>query len=142
MQGLVNTLADLRGAFSAAERINSVIKTGRVDESLARGLELDITEEIRKRNGAVETKSRAELLTMSAANLQTPTRSLKDLAWAGDASLEGKSCTASPLHNSLIRPALRGCLTLQKMTKESIISTQQFSNLASFQRMACFAEDA
>lgn len=41
MQGLVNTLADLRGALAAVDRVNTVVGTRKVDESLALGLELD-----------------------------------------------------------------------------------------------------
>ncbi|CAM6103486.1 unnamed protein product [Calypogeia fissa] len=89
MQGLVNSLADLRGAFAAAERINSVMKTQKVDESLARGLQLDITEETLKKNGSIGNKSREEIKqAINPKNQLVAQRSLKDLAWAGDVSLE------------------------------------------------------
>jgi hypothetical protein len=96
MQGLVNTIADLRGAIAAAGRVNMVIKTGKVDESLARGLELDNSIEALKNgngqtNGSAVSTSKGEVVTMSPKNQQKPTRSLKDLAWSGDVCLEGES---------------------------------------------------
>ncbi|KAK3039234.1 hypothetical protein RJ639_027938 [Escallonia herrerae] len=42
VQGLVNTFGDLRGAFAATERINSVLSGADIDEALAYGLEKDI----------------------------------------------------------------------------------------------------
>ncbi|WOH01398.1 hypothetical protein DCAR_0520780 [Daucus carota subsp. sativus] len=42
VQGLVNTFGDLRGAFAATERINSVLSGAEVDEALAYGLRKDI----------------------------------------------------------------------------------------------------
>ncbi|KAJ6294589.1 hypothetical protein OIU76_022634 [Salix suchowensis] len=42
VQGLVNTLGDLRGALAAIERINSVLSGVEIDEALAYGLERQI----------------------------------------------------------------------------------------------------
>ena len=42
VQGLVNTLGDLRGALAAIERINSVLSGVEIDEALAYGLEKQI----------------------------------------------------------------------------------------------------
>lgn len=42
VQGLVNTFGDLRGAFAATERINTVLSGVEVDEALAYGLRKDI----------------------------------------------------------------------------------------------------
>ncbi|KAK1399582.1 Non-intrinsic ABC protein 8 [Heracleum sosnowskyi] len=42
VQGLVNTFGDLRGAFAATERINTVLSGAEVDEALAYGLRKDI----------------------------------------------------------------------------------------------------
>ncbi|KAB5525423.1 hypothetical protein DKX38_023172 [Salix brachista] len=44
VQGLVNTLGDLRGALAAIERINSVLSGVEIDEALAYGLERQIQE--------------------------------------------------------------------------------------------------
>ncbi|KAL0299473.1 UNVERIFIED_CONTAM: ABC transporter B family member 28 [Sesamum radiatum] len=42
VQGVVNTFGDLRGAFAAAERINSVLSDAEIDEALAYALEKDL----------------------------------------------------------------------------------------------------
>ncbi|KAG6541024.1 hypothetical protein Mapa_017597 [Marchantia paleacea] len=90
MQGLVNTLADLRGAFAAVDRINTIIGTGKVDESLALGLELDISEDHAK---TVE-KSSNEFLSSGSGTTSTdedklgPRTTVCDLAWSGDVALE------------------------------------------------------
>ncbi|XP_021842306.1 ABC transporter B family member 28 isoform X1 [Spinacia oleracea] len=42
VQGLVYTLGDLRGAFAAVERINSILSGSEIDEALAYGLERQI----------------------------------------------------------------------------------------------------
>nr|XP_027103871.1 ABC transporter B family member 28-like isoform X2 [Coffea arabica] len=42
VQGLVNTFGDLRGAFAATDRINSVLSGAEIDEALAYGLNKDI----------------------------------------------------------------------------------------------------
>ncbi|KAG6391936.1 hypothetical protein SASPL_149700 [Salvia splendens] len=42
VQGVVNTFGDLRGAFAAVERINSVLSGAEIDEALAYALEKDL----------------------------------------------------------------------------------------------------
>ncbi|KAM7499596.1 hypothetical protein LguiA_024010 [Lonicera macranthoides] len=44
VQGLVNTFGDLRGAFAATERINSIFSGAKIDEALAYGLEKEINQ--------------------------------------------------------------------------------------------------
>ncbi|KAI4351961.1 hypothetical protein L6164_006259 [Bauhinia variegata] len=48
VQGLVNTLGDLRGSLASVERINSVLSGVGIDEALAFGLEGELKQ---KRNG-------------------------------------------------------------------------------------------
>ncbi|XP_051138101.1 ABC transporter B family member 28 [Andrographis paniculata] len=42
VQGVVNTFGDLRGAFAATERINSILAGAEIDEALAHALEKDL----------------------------------------------------------------------------------------------------
>ncbi|XLU94504.1 hypothetical protein S245_008856, partial [Arachis hypogaea] len=45
VQGLVNTFGDLRGAFTADDKINSVLSGVQVDDSLAHGLERELRQQ-------------------------------------------------------------------------------------------------
>ncbi|XP_059629363.1 ABC transporter B family member 28 isoform X1 [Cornus florida] len=93
VQGLVNTFGDLRGAFAATERINSVLSEGEIDEALAYGLRREI------KNKEVHDKS-FELLFINGSDGKNESRnmhymsalksanSLDSLAWSGDICLE------------------------------------------------------
>ncbi|XP_071712095.1 ABC transporter B family member 28 [Rutidosis leptorrhynchoides] len=50
VQGLVNTFGDLRGAFAATERINSILSDSEIDQSLAYGLEKGIKQQVETYN--------------------------------------------------------------------------------------------
>ncbi|XP_058205053.1 ABC transporter B family member 28-like isoform X2 [Rhododendron vialii] len=93
VQGLVNTFGDLRGAFAATERINSVLSGAEIDEALAYGLEKDI-----KRQGSHDKNFELFFVNGSNKNNQSlnmhymsalkSTSSLGSLAWSGDICLE------------------------------------------------------
>ncbi|KAI8564727.1 hypothetical protein RHMOL_Rhmol03G0204200 [Rhododendron molle] len=93
VQGLVNTFGDLRGAFAATERINSVLYGAEIDEALAYGLERDI-----KRQGSHDKNFELFFVNGSNKNNQSlnmhymsalkSTSSLGSLAWSGDICLE------------------------------------------------------
>ncbi|KAG5558493.1 hypothetical protein RHGRI_008436 [Rhododendron griersonianum] len=93
VQGLVNTFGDLRGAFAATERINSVLYEAEIDEALAYGLERDI-----KRQGSHDKNFELFFVNGSNKNNQSlnmhymsalkSTSSLGSLAWSGDICLE------------------------------------------------------
>ncbi|KAE9464923.1 hypothetical protein C3L33_03170, partial [Rhododendron williamsianum] len=93
VQGLVNTFGDLRGAFAATERINSVLYEAEIDEALAYGLERDI-----KRQGSHDKNFELFFVNGSNKNNQSlnmhymsalkSTSSLGSLTWSGDICLE------------------------------------------------------
>ncbi|KAF7147275.1 hypothetical protein RHSIM_Rhsim03G0176200 [Rhododendron simsii] len=93
VQGLVNTFGDLRGAFAATERINSVLYEAEIDEALAYGLERDIklqgshdkNFELFFVNGSNTNNQSLNMHYMSALK---STSSLGSLAWSGDICLE------------------------------------------------------
>ncbi|OAY48236.1 ABC transporter B family member 28 isoform X1 [Manihot esculenta] len=93
VQGLVNTFGDLRGAFAAVERINSVLSKVEIDEALAHGLEREIQEkekhdEITKLffvNGYLESNKYFNAHYMSALKSAS---NLSTYAWSGDVCLE------------------------------------------------------
>ncbi|KAH7853597.1 hypothetical protein Vadar_004549 [Vaccinium darrowii] len=93
VQGLVNTFGDLRGAFAATERINSVLSGAEIDEALAYGLERDIKrQEPHDKNFGLffvngSDKSNQSLNTHYMSALKS-TSSLGSLAWSGDICLE------------------------------------------------------
>ncbi|XLR32049.1 hypothetical protein S83_059949 [Arachis hypogaea] len=45
VQGLITTVGDLRGAFAAVDKINSVFSGVQVDDSLAYGLERELRQQ-------------------------------------------------------------------------------------------------
>lgn len=96
VQGGVNTLGDIRGTLAAVERINSVLSSIDIDESLAYGLDKEFQSkgiqdenfELFYKNGYLEHNQTRSVCYMSAL------RSANDwcsLAWSGDICLEGKS---------------------------------------------------
>ncbi|KAL2619839.1 hypothetical protein R1flu_000044 [Riccia fluitans] len=84
MQGLVNTLADLRGALAAVDRINTLVGTGKVDESLARGLELENSEDHAK----FIRENSNESLSDGAGTASGQCSTVCELAWTGNVALE------------------------------------------------------
>ncbi|GFZ15275.1 non-intrinsic ABC protein 8 [Actinidia rufa] len=93
VQGLVNTFGDLRGAFAATERINSVLSGAEIDEALAYGLERDIkSQEVHDKNFGLFINGydiNTQSLNMHYMSALKSTSSLKSLAWSGDVCLEG-----------------------------------------------------
>ncbi|KAJ9545817.1 hypothetical protein OSB04_025524 [Centaurea solstitialis] len=92
VQGLVNTVGDLRGAFAATERINSVLSDSEVDQALAHGLEKDI-----RQGGGMDDslkmfisdpndKRRSQ--NMRYMSSLTAASSVRNLAQSGDICLE------------------------------------------------------
>ncbi|GMP70107.1 hypothetical protein CsSME_00029103 [Camellia sinensis var. sinensis] len=93
VQGLVNTFGDLRGAFAAAERINSVLAGAEIDEALAYGLEKDIKrQEVHDKNFGLffvsDSDRNNQSLNMHYMSSLKSTSSLGTLAWSGDLCLE------------------------------------------------------
>ncbi|KAF7819924.1 ABC transporter B family member 28 [Senna tora] len=93
VQGLVNTLGDLRGALAAVERINSVFSGVQFDEALAYGLEKELKQkELVDDNlklffsgNSAEKNQNKYLHYMSALKSSS---NLSSLAWSGDVCLE------------------------------------------------------
>ncbi|XP_052189342.1 ABC transporter B family member 28 [Diospyros lotus] len=93
VQGLVNTLGDLRGAFAATERINSVFAGAEIDQALAYGLERDIKHqklhdkyfELFSLYGPDKNNQSLNMHYMSALKSNNKVGSL---AWSGDVCLE------------------------------------------------------
>ncbi|KAL6580049.1 ABC transporter B member 28 [Orobanche minor] len=100
VQGVVNTFGDLRGAFAATERINSVLSGAEIDEALAYALENDL-----KRRKLHDPN--LEALLLNASNWEVQTRSkdymsflksasdVRSLARSGDVCLEDGAMPAS-----------------------------------------------
>ena len=87
VQGLVNSLGDVRTALVAIDRINSVVADTQVDESLAYGLERDVKEDCRTGSGETSSDDR-----LARADGSFPvTKTVCELAWSGDVVLEGKN---------------------------------------------------
>ncbi|XP_022879674.1 ABC transporter B family member 28 [Olea europaea var. sylvestris] len=66
VQGVVNTFGDLRGAFAAAERINSVLSGAEIDDALAYALEKNL-----KRNKVHDKNIEALLVNGSNGTMRT-----------------------------------------------------------------------
>ena len=102
VQGLVNTFGDLRGAFAATDRINSVLSGAEIDEALAYGLNKDI--KLMKMpdkefgiflvNGF---ESQTQSLDMPYTTSLKSASSVRSLAGSGDICLEGMCCMVSSL---------------------------------------------
>ncbi|MFS7949550.1 putative ABC-type xenobiotic transporter [Helianthus anomalus] len=93
VQGLVNTIGDLRGAFAATERINSILSGSEIDQALAYGLEKDIKQGLRTNNNLKmffnndPTDKRRSQNTRYMSSL-TAASSVRSLASSGDICLE------------------------------------------------------
>ncbi|XP_073139275.1 ABC transporter B family member 28-like [Henckelia pumila] len=93
VQGVVNTFGDLRGAFAAVERINTVLSGAEIDAPLAYALDKDL------RGRRISDKN-LEALFVNGSNAKMPTRgerymsslkssgNLRALAQTGDICLE------------------------------------------------------
>ncbi|KAL2920602.1 ABC transporter B family member 28 [Bienertia sinuspersici] len=95
VQGLVYTFGDLRGAFAAIERINSIISGSEIDEALAYGLERQIQpEDVQDEkfqlyvNGFDEKQRSYHLHYMSTLG---SSNDLFNVVWSGDIRLEGNN---------------------------------------------------
>ncbi|KAK4385038.1 ABC transporter B family member 28 [Sesamum angolense] len=93
VQGVVNTFGDLRGAFAAAERINSVLSDAEIDEALAYALEKDLKRRklpdpnleallVNGSNGKMQTRSGGYMSSLKSAS------DVRSLARSGDIHLE------------------------------------------------------
>ena len=90
----MNTFGDLRGAFAATDRINSVLSGSEVDESLAYSLKEEITQkkmhdkefEIFAANGS---GSKTSSLNVAYRTSLKSAVSVHTLAGSGDICLEG-----------------------------------------------------
>ncbi|KAJ8552709.1 hypothetical protein K7X08_020102 [Anisodus acutangulus] len=93
VQGLVNTFGDLRAAFAATERINSVLSDSEIDEALAYSLDKDMkqkkvhdeTLELYLESGSNEKKQSTKTRYMSTLKFDS---SVRNLAETGDICLE------------------------------------------------------
>ncbi|EEF51451.1 ABC transporter B family member 28 [Ricinus communis] len=93
VQGLVNTFGDLRGAFAAVERINSVLSGVEIDEALAYGLERQIQDkekhdEIIKLFFVSGYSGKNNYLNMHYMSALKSASDLSTYAWSGDVNLE------------------------------------------------------
>ncbi|KAI7735908.1 hypothetical protein M8C21_030564 [Ambrosia artemisiifolia] len=92
VQGLVNTIGDLRGAFAATERINSILSGSEIDQALAYGLQKDIKQGsgtynnlkmfFNDQNDKSRSKNTRYMSSLTAAS------SVRSLASSGDICLE------------------------------------------------------
>ncbi|GKA21489.1 putative RNA-directed DNA polymerase, partial [Tanacetum coccineum] len=92
VQGLVNTIGDLRGAFAATERINSILSDSEIDQALAYGLEKDIKQYIGSDNNLKmffnDPNDKRRSQNMRYMSSLTAASSVRSLASSGDIYLE------------------------------------------------------
>lgn len=90
----MNTFGDLRGAFAASERINSVLSEAQIDEALSYALEKDIKQKkrpdddfgifiVNSSENKTETSGKRYMSSLKSAS------SVRSLAASGDICLEG-----------------------------------------------------
>lgn len=142
VQGLVSTFGDLRGAFAAVERINSVISGAEIDEALAYSLERDIKrQELQDKNFDlffINGNEKNQSLNAHYMSSLKSTSSLEHLAWSGDIRLED-------LHFSYpLRPdvkILNGLdLTLKRGTVTALVGSSGAGKSTIVQLLARFYE--
>ncbi|KAI4351813.1 hypothetical protein L6164_006126 [Bauhinia variegata] len=93
VQGLVNTLGDLRGSLAAVERINSVLSGVEIDEALAYGLERElkqkeVDDENYKLLFSINSAERYQSRYLHYMSALKSSSNLFSLAWSGDIFLE------------------------------------------------------
>ncbi|KAI3762447.1 hypothetical protein L1987_52877 [Smallanthus sonchifolius] len=93
VQGLVNTIGDLRGAFAATERINSILSGSEIDQALAYGLEKDIKQKLGTDNNLKmffinDPNDKRRSQNMRYMSSLTAASSVRSLASSGDICLE------------------------------------------------------
>lgn len=92
VQGLVNTFGDLRGAFAAVERINSVLSGTNIDEALAYGLEREIQKKVHEENLKLflsnGSDGQDQFLSTHYMPVQKSASSVCSLAWCSDVCLK------------------------------------------------------
>ncbi|KMS99060.1 hypothetical protein BVRB_3g066620 isoform A [Beta vulgaris subsp. vulgaris] len=143
VQGLVYSFGDLRGAFAAVERINSILSGSETDEALAYGLERqiqpkDIQDEKLQLfivNGSDEKQRSNHVRYMSALG---SSNDVFNVAWSGDISLED-------VHFSYpLRPdveVLKGLnLTLKSGTVTALVGSSGAGKSTIVQLLARFYE--
>ncbi|XP_010693513.2 ABC transporter B family member 28 isoform X2 [Beta vulgaris subsp. vulgaris] len=143
VQGLVYSFGDLRGAFAAVERINSILSGSETDEALAYGLERqiqpkDVQDEKLQLfvvNGSDEKQRSNHVRYMSALG---SSNDVFNVAWSGDISLED-------VHFSYpLRPdveVLKGLnLTLKSGTVTALVGSSGAGKSTIVQLLARFYE--
>lgn len=91
VQGVVNTLGDLRGTLAAVDRVNSILSGTEIDKSLAYGLDREIQEN-ELDDDSLGLLYKDESSRKSAGSSIHSFRSATNgchLAWSGDICLEG-----------------------------------------------------
>ncbi|KAL8543894.1 hypothetical protein ACS0TY_004444 [Phlomoides rotata] len=93
VQGMVNTFGDLRGAFAATERINSVLSGAEIDEALAYALEMDLKKKKMQDpnlGALLVNDTDGKMLTRSVGYMSSLkfTSDVRNLAESGDIYLE------------------------------------------------------
>ncbi|XP_076918845.1 ABC transporter B family member 28-like [Bidens hawaiensis] len=93
IQGLVNTIGDLRGAFAATERINSVLSSSEIDQALAYGLQKDIKQGLETDNNLKmffnnDPNAKRRFQNTRYMSSLTSSSSVRSLASSGDICLE------------------------------------------------------
>ncbi|XP_076912059.1 ABC transporter B family member 28-like [Bidens hawaiensis] len=93
VQGLVNTIGDLRGAFAATERINSVLSSSEIDQALAYGLQKDIKQGLETDNNLKmffnnDPNDKRRFQNTRYMSSLTSSSSVRSLASSGDICLE------------------------------------------------------
>lgn len=91
VQGVVNTLGDLRGTLAAVERINTVLSGSEIDKSLAYGLDREIHEKDVGDNSSLGLLYKDAYAKTDLVPIMHSLRSAVNecnLAWSGDICLE------------------------------------------------------
>lgn len=145
VQGVVNTLGEVRAVLAAIDRVNSIFAETEVDESLAYGLERDVRSELQStKKYSTIMKSRAEN-TLDASTSQwdrnaelNAVKSVCELAWSGDVALEDVHF-AYPLRPDA--EVLKGIyLVLKKGTITAIVGSSGAGKSTIVQLLARFYE--
>ncbi|KAL2558577.1 ABC transporter B family member 28 [Forsythia ovata] len=143
VQGAVNTFGDLRGAFAATERINSVLSGAEIDDALAYALEKDL-----KRKQVRDKNLEALLVNGSSGKMQTRNTgymsSLKSATHVGSLAQSGDICLEDVHFSYPLRPdveILQGLdLTLKCGTVTALVGPSGAGKSTVVQLLARFYE--